>query len=56
VLVAQDRRRVEVFRRSGAGAWERRVHESGDAVELPSLGVAFTTDERYDAAGIARAP
>lgn len=56
VLVSQNRRSVEVFRRSGAGDWEHRVHGSGDAVELPSLGVAFTTDELYDAAGIARAP
>jgi Uma2 family endonuclease len=53
LLVSQDRRRVEVFRRSDGGAWECRVHESGDAVELPSLSVAFTTDELYDAAGIA---
>jgi Uma2 family endonuclease len=53
VLIAQDRRRVEVFVRTSAGAWEHRVHASGDAVELPSLGLTFPTDELYDAAGLA---
>lgn len=52
VLIAQDRRRVEVFRRSDEGGWEHHVHNSGDTIELPSLGVAFTTDQLYDAAGL----
>lgn len=52
VLIAQDRRRVEVFVRDSAGAWEHRVHGSGDAVELPSLELTFSTDELYDAAGL----
>jgi len=53
VLVAQDRRRVEVFARNPSGAWEHRVYPVGATVALPSLGLTFTTDELYDAAGVA---
>jgi Uma2 family endonuclease len=52
VLIAQDRRRIEVFVRSSGGVWEQRVYESGDAVELPSLDLTFSTDELYEAAGL----
>lgn len=56
VLVAQDRRRVEVYRRGPAGAdWEQRVYGAGDDVELPSLGLSFATNELYDRAGVAAA-
>lgn len=51
VLVAQDRRSVEVFTRTATG-WEHRVHGPGDVVELPSLALAFPLDELYDAAGL----
>lgn len=52
VLIAQDRRRVEVFARSSGGEWVHRVYGSGDTVELPSLSLAFPVDELYDAAGL----
>jgi Uma2 family endonuclease len=52
VLIAQDRRRVEVFVRSSDGSWAHRVYTSGDAVELPSLTLTFSTDELYEAAGL----
>jgi Uma2 family endonuclease len=52
VLIAQDRRRVEVFARSSGGEWAHRVYGSGDVVELPSLSFAFSADELYDAAGL----
>lgn len=52
LLVAQDRRRVELFHRAEGGAWALSVYESGDVVALPSLGVSFSTDELYDAAGV----
>lgn len=52
VLVAQSRRRVEVFSRSEAGAWQHRVFTSGDAVELPSIDCRFELDELYVAAGL----
>ena len=53
VLVAQDRRRVEVFQRAPDGAWVHHVYGPGDAIELPSLGLVLSTDELYDAAGVA---
>jgi hypothetical protein len=28
------------------------VYGSGDTIELPSLSLAFTTDELYDSAGL----
>jgi Uma2 family endonuclease len=52
VLVAHDRRSVEVFARGQSGAWEHHVHPSGATVNLPSLGLTFSTDELYEAAGV----
>ena len=52
VLIAQDRRRVEVFARGPGGEWEHRVSTAGDIVELPSLGMTFAADELYDGAGL----
>jgi Uma2 family endonuclease len=53
VLIAQDRRRVEVYGRAAGGAWEHHVYETGDLVELPSLSLTFSTDDLYDSAGLA---
>ncbi len=52
VLVSQDRRRVEVSLRDAGGVWQSRIHEAGDEVELPSLGLSFPIDELYQLAGI----
>jgi Uma2 family endonuclease len=52
VLVAQDRRCVEVFRREETGGWTHRIHQTGDEVQLTALGVTFSIDELYDAAGL----
>jgi Uma2 family endonuclease len=52
VLIAQDRRRIEVFARGADGSWTHRVHASGESTELPSLSLTFATDELYDAAGL----
>lgn len=52
VLVAQDRRRVEVFSRTADGGWEHRTHAAGDAVELATPKVAFAVDALYEAAGL----
>lgn len=51
VLVAQDRRRVEVWQRSSAG-WDHTVHEAGVRAPLPSIGYVLDVDELYDAAGV----
>jgi Uma2 family endonuclease len=52
VLVAQDRRRVEVWRRDGE-AWVWSAHETGARVPLPSLGLELDVDELYALAGVA---
>jgi Uma2 family endonuclease len=52
VLVAQSRRRVEVFTRTADGEWQHRVHISGEVVLLPSIDCSFAVDELYTAAGL----
>ncbi len=51
VLVAQSRRRVEVFSRT-AGEWQHRVYSAGEAAVLPSVDCTFEVDELYAAAGL----
>ncbi|MBL8945241.1 MAG: Uma2 family endonuclease, partial [Myxococcales bacterium] len=52
VLVAQDRRRVEVWRRVD-DQWTYSSHGAGDRAPLPSIGFALEVDELYTAAGVA---
>lgn len=52
VLIAQDRRAIEVHVRGASGAWQRIEYGPGQRVELPSIGVVFTVDELYAAAGV----
>ena len=52
VLIAQDRREIEVYARTPRHGWQRSVHRAGQIVELPSIGIQFHVDELYDAAGI----
>ena len=52
LLVAQDRREIEVHARTAGGLWQRSVHRAGQTVDLPSIGVRFTVDELYTAAGV----
>ena len=52
VLVAQSRRRVEVFTRASGGEWEPRVYGSGEVVALPSIDCRFEVDELYASAGL----
>jgi Uma2 family endonuclease len=52
VLVAQDARKVEVWRRAGAGAWSHAVHTAGQTLELASVGGALSVDELYREAGL----
>jgi Uma2 family endonuclease len=51
VLVASDRRRVEIWRRSGE-EWLHSAHERGDKAALPSIGYELDVDALYDAAGV----
>jgi Uma2 family endonuclease len=52
VLVAQSRRRVELFTRPAGGEWQHRVHVSGESVVLTSIDCRFDVDELYSAAGL----
>lgn len=51
VLVAQDRRRIEVWARSGTG-WTHSIHEAGDRAPLPSLALELDVDTLYQTAGV----
>ena len=51
VLVAQDRRRVEMWRRD-AGEWAHSVSEAGTRVELESIRFVLDVDELYSVAGV----
>jgi Uma2 family endonuclease len=52
VLVAQDRREIEVHARPTGGIWQRSAYRAAQTVELPSIGIQFTVDELYSAAGV----
>lgn len=51
VLVSQDRRRVEVWRREGEH-FTRSVHQAGDKAPLPSLDFELDVDDLYATAGV----
>ena len=51
VLVAQDRRRVEVWRRTGDD-WVHQVANAGESIRLPSIDFDLDVDELYDVAGV----
>jgi Uma2 family endonuclease len=44
VLVAQDDKRIEVHRRNQAGRWELLEAQSGESVELESLGCKLSVN------------
>lgn len=52
VLVEQDSRQVEVFRRIGDVGWEQVILDGADVLELSSLEFRLTLDEIYDGVGI----
>ncbi len=50
VVLAQDERRVRVYRRTERGAWltEPDVYRDGDTFELPTLSSPLAVAEIYD--------
>jgi Uma2 family endonuclease len=52
VLVAQDKREIEVYARAAGGIWQRSVHRAARTVNVPSIGIEFTVDELYNAASV----
>lgn len=51
VLVAQDRRRLEIWRRVDED-WILSVHAAGSRAPMPSIGFELDVDELYDLAGV----
>ena len=47
VLVAQDQRRVKVYRRAG-GEWRAATYRDGDSFELPTLSTPIPVADVYD--------
>jgi Uma2 family endonuclease len=52
MLVAQDKREIEVYARPTGGIWQHSIHRATQTVNLPSIGIQFTVDELYNAAGV----
>lgn len=51
VLVAQDRREVEVWRRE-EGEWRARTYRAGERAELASIALQLDVDRLYAIAGV----
>ena len=47
VLVAQDQRRIKLYRRHGAD-WLATTHDDGDTFEIPTLSSQIAVSEIYD--------
>lgn len=47
VLVAQDSRRIEVFRREDGGRWEFEEASAGQSIRLTSIDAELVVDEIY---------
>lgn len=47
VLIAQDERRVKIYRRDGT-SWSATTYRAGESFELPSLGAPIAVDDVYD--------
>ena len=53
VVIAQDRRHVERWRRDDDGTWSHAILSNGQKLVLDAIGCRVTVDEIYDAAGVA---
>lgn len=47
LLVAHDRREIEIVRREADGIWSREIAREAQVVRLASLGVELSVDEIY---------
>ena len=52
LLIEQDVRCVELYAKAADGSWQHSMFRAGDTIELPAIGLRFTVDEIYDAAGV----
>ncbi len=53
VLISQDQRRVEVYRRAEDGAWSLETLSDGDALRLECVNATLTLDEVYEDVSLA---
>ncbi|MEO7733530.1 MAG: Uma2 family endonuclease [Kofleriaceae bacterium] len=53
VVIAQDRRRIELWRRRVDRSWSHRVLGPGEALELEMIDCRVPVDELYGEAGLA---
>lgn len=51
LLIASERRRIELFRRQG-DSWSHTVLEAPGVAELPAIGCTLSVQELYDVAGL----
>jgi Uma2 family endonuclease len=47
LLVAHDRREIEVVRREADGSWSRHIAGAGESVRLAAFGIDISVDEVY---------
>jgi Uma2 family endonuclease len=48
VLIAQNQRQIDIYRRTQDGAWQQETLEEGDALQLESVGATLALDEVYE--------
>ena len=48
MLIAQDKRQVEVYRRAGDGGWTLETLTEGDPLHLECVGATLSLDEVYE--------
>lgn len=48
LLVAHDRREIEIVRREMDGSWSRHIGRAGERAEIASLDCALSVDEVYE--------
>ncbi len=52
VVIAQDRRHIELWQRREDRSWSHRIREAGDTTDLAPIRCQVTVDELYADAGI----
>ncbi|MEM9195977.1 MAG: Uma2 family endonuclease [Myxococcota bacterium] len=56
LLVSQQRKRLELFRRRDDGIWELRIAEEGDQVTLETRNVPLAVDQVYEGVTFSEPP
>lgn len=48
VLIAQDKRQADLWRRADDGSWQLQTLAAGDVLQLETLGASLSLDEIYE--------